>query len=433
MLRHRILIVSTDPGMRRSLNRLMTATGAQTEYIGDLTKLPSEQPSLLVADLRSRSAFTVAQIASVFPSVRLLCIVESRQFRQMVECLALPRCSNVIAYEDPFDPEDFIITVTKLLHGQIFGLQKYFPWGTTLYHMDVRSYDEKGRAVDVLNAYAELAGARGPVRDRITRVAEELIMNALYHAPVDAEGKQKYEQVERKQLAQMTFDPPVRVACASNGQAFAIAVRDEFGSLEKATAVKFLGKGTETQHTPEQRTSGAGLGLVLALKAANRLIFNIAPGVGTEAVALFDLDLGARQAAGLRSLHIFSERRRELAVAEVNADRVPVTPAAQPGRNAPMVPGSTAGAAPGDKAFPLRLWGGAAVMAVLTVIGLFVMLSLISPGFMRTTSTVPPKGALRLPLEEGQHRRVRLQVGSRSLELDVARFGSEVSIKRTDQ
>jgi hypothetical protein len=112
---------------------------------------------------------------------------------------------------------------------------------------------------------------------------------------------------------------------------------------------------------------------------------------------------------------------------------VPITPAAQKPRAVPMVPGSTAGAAPGDKAFPLRLWGGAAVMAVLTVIGLFVMLSLISPGFMRTTSTVPPKGALRLPLEEGQHRRVRLQVGSRSLELDVARFGSEVSIKRTDQ
>jgi hypothetical protein len=34
MLKHRIVIISTDPGMRRGLNRLMTATGLAAIVVG---------------------------------------------------------------------------------------------------------------------------------------------------------------------------------------------------------------------------------------------------------------------------------------------------------------------------------------------------------------------------------------------------------------
>src|SRR5260370_42217064 len=106
----------------------------------------------------------------------------------MIEAVKSPRCTSVITFDEKFEPEDFIITVTKLLHGQVFGLQKYFPWGVTVYNMEIGSYDEKIKALDVLNSYAELLGARGPVRDRMALVAEELIINAMYHAPADASG-----------------------------------------------------------------------------------------------------------------------------------------------------------------------------------------------------------------------------------------------------
>src|SRR5438874_858176 len=82
-----------------------------------------------------------------------------------------------------------------LRHRQVFGLQKYFPWGVTLYNMEIGGYEDKIKALDVLNAYAELAGARGPVRDRMALVAEELIINGMYHAPVDASGKPLYRHM----------------------------------------------------------------------------------------------------------------------------------------------------------------------------------------------------------------------------------------------
>ena len=47
-----------------------------------------------------------------------------------------------------------------------------------------------------------------------------------------------------------------------------------------------------------------------ALKNANKLVFNLAPGAGTEVIALFDLDLLAKGRPGVRAVHIFTERRK---------------------------------------------------------------------------------------------------------------------------
>src|SRR3954463_11442146 len=92
MLRHKILIVSNESAMRRSLKRLMTATGAVTEFVADLSKLPEDSPSLLCVDLRSPSSPKVKDLEKVFPDVRLICIVGVQDFGQIVDCLRLPRC-----------------------------------------------------------------------------------------------------------------------------------------------------------------------------------------------------------------------------------------------------------------------------------------------------------------------------------------------------
>jgi hypothetical protein len=393
MLRHKILIISSDPAMRRSLKRLMTATGASTEFVPDLSKLPSDVPSLVTVDLRSQSAPKLSDLEKVFPEKRLICIVGVQDFAQIVDCLKLPRCGSVITYDDRFEPDDFIITATKLLHGQVFGLQKYFPWGVTVYNMDIQSYEEKIRALDVLNMYAELAGARGAVRDRMALVAEELIINGMYHAPVDEEGKPKFRHMARKDLAKMTFERPVKVTCASNGQHFAVAVRDTYGSLDKDTIVKFLAKGADPKLVPEQeREQGAGLGLVTALKSASKLVFNIAPGTGTEVIALFDLDLLSKGRQGTRSVHIFTERRK-----------IQPAQASAPPRPSPM---------------PLIAGALAVVLIIFGVVGV-----------MRKLHAEPPNVHAEITVGEGESRAVPVQIGDSEVKLKVERKGSNIVIQ----
>jgi hypothetical protein len=313
--------------------------------------------------------------------------------------LKSPRCGSVITYDEQFEPEDFIITVTKLLHGQVFGLQKYFPWGVTLYNMEIGSYDEKVKALDVLNAYAELAGARGPVRDRMALVAEELIINALYHAPVDEDGVPLYQHLPRKELAGKHFERPVKVACASNGQHFAVAVRDAYGSLGKDTVVKFLGKGTHRELEPEQKESGAGLGLVTALKNANKLVFNLAPGSGTEVIALFDLDLLAKGRPGVRAVHIFTERRKLTQPKSAPEDEVPRS----------LRPAS---------ATPLLLGAFAIVVIIFAAVGIVRRMQEGQPADVHAQITVG----------EGESADVPLHIGSSDVKLKVERKGSSLTI-----
>jgi hypothetical protein len=395
MLRHKILIVSSEPSMRRSLKRLMTATGAVTEFVNDLSKLPEEAPSLIAVDLRSSNAPKMAEIEKIFPEVRLIAIVGGQDFGQMIEAVRSPRCSSVITYDEKFEPEDFIVTVTKLLHGQVFGLQKYFPWGVTLYNMEIAGYEEKVKAIDVLNAYAELAGARGPVRDRMALVAEELMINAMYHAPTDDKGKPLYQHLPRKEMSGKVFERGVKVACASNGQLFAVAVRDAYGSLDKETVVKFLSKGTQKSLTPEQKESGAGLGLVTALKNANKLVFNLAPGMGTEVIALFDLDLLAKGRPGVRAVHIFTERRKLPAPAAAQ-EAVSLRPSM-----APLIAGALA-----------------IVLIVFGVVGVVLKLQEPPPADVKAEVTVG----------DGESRAVPVHIGSSDVNLKVERKGSRFVI-----
>jgi len=399
MLRHKILIVSSEPSMRRSLKRLMTATGAVTEFVNDLSKLPDEAPSLIAVDLRAPNAPKMKELDKVFPDVRLIAIVGGTDFGQMVDAVKSPRCSSVITYDEKFEPEDFIVTVTKLLHGQVFGLQKYFPWGVTLYNMEIAGYEEKVKAIDVLNAYAELAGARGPVRDRMALVAEELIINAMYHAPVDDNGKPLYQHLPRKEMSGKTFERTVKLACASNGQLFAVAVRDAYGSLDKETVVKFLSKGTQKSLTPEQKESGAGLGLVTALKNANKLVFNLAPGAGTEVIALFDLDLLAKGRPGVRAVHIFTERRKP----PTPAQREEAAPSLRPSM-APLIAGALA-----------------IVLIVFGVVGVVRKLQ----------EQPPPDVKAEITVGDGESRAVPVHIGSSDVNLKVERKGSHFVITST--
>src|SRR5437870_979389 len=80
MLRHKILIVSSDSAMRRSLKRLMTATGAVTDFVPDLTKPPEDSPSLMTVDLRSASAPKLAELEQVLPDTRVICVVGTQDF-----------------------------------------------------------------------------------------------------------------------------------------------------------------------------------------------------------------------------------------------------------------------------------------------------------------------------------------------------------------
>ena len=304
MLRYHMSVVTRDQGLKRSIKRLTTATGATADFALDTALNPTRPINLAIFD--ARTELPDRRFLSQVPKpAHIIYIVPGEDLAKRVQLFEDVRATSLFCYDERFDDDEFISSATKALHGEIFGLQKYFPWGVTTFSMVVKSYEEKGRAIEIMMRYAQMAGVRGPVRDRIQLVADELMMNALYHAPVDTRGQEKYRGMTQKQLAQLPEVNPIQVQYGCSGRYFGIAVRDGGGSLHRDRALEYLVRARNAAQM-EQKTSGAGLGLVSVLHSVSKLVFNLAPGYSTEVIGLFDMELFARGKVGARSLHLFT-------------------------------------------------------------------------------------------------------------------------------
>ena len=306
MLRYHMVVVTADKDVKRAIKRLTAATGASTEFVKseqDVADLRTVD--LIIFDARDTSPSS-AFLGRVPSACRVLYILRGEDLRNKMHLFESTQTTSLFCYNDQFDDGEFISSATKALRGDVFGLQKYFPWGVTSFTMLVKSYEDKTKAIDIIMSYAQMAGVRGPVRDRMQLVADELMMNALYHAPIDEKGNELHAGKSRKELAQLKHVDPIEVQYGCSGAYFGISVRDGFGSLTRAKSLDYLQRAGTDRAKIEDKTEGAGLGLISVLQSVSKLIFNLDPGFSTEAIGLFDMQLQARGMVGARSLHIFT-------------------------------------------------------------------------------------------------------------------------------
>lgn len=305
MLRYHMTVITRDGALKRSIKRLTTATGATADFVADGAQVSSARP-INLAIFDARYDLPDSRFLSQIPrGARVLYIVSGEDLVHRISLFEDERVTSLFCHDERFDDDEFISSATKALRGEIFGLQKYFPWGVTTFTMLVKNHEEKGRAIEIMMRYAQVAGVRGPVRDRIQLVADELMMNALYHAPTDEKGEEKYRGMTPKQLAQLADVNPIQVQYGCSGRYFGVAVRDGGGSLTRARALEYLARA-RTGAQMEQKESGAGLGLVSVLHSVSKLVFNLAPTYSTEVIGLLDMELFAHGKVGARSLHLFT-------------------------------------------------------------------------------------------------------------------------------
>jgi hypothetical protein len=311
MLRYHMAVVTRDVALKRALKRLTTAMAATADFVMDGAGLvPGKGMDLAIIDARAQTPGK--DLLSRIPAdAKILYIIAEDSLTQRLLLFRDERVTSLFCYDERFDDEEFISSATKALRGEIFGLQKYFPWGVTSFSMKIQNHDEKERAIDIMMEFANLAGVRGGVRDRIQTVADELIMNALYHAPVDTHGEELYRNRPVKELAKLDRVNPVQVQYGCSGRYFGVSVRDACGTLTRFRLLDYLLRAGMTPQEIESKAGGAGLGLVTVVKSVSKLVFNIQPRTSTEVVCLFDMELFARGKMGTRSLHMFVVPERD--------------------------------------------------------------------------------------------------------------------------
>ncbi len=310
-------------GERQFLRRLVTGLTAAGGSVQAVETLKEAYPHLPDTYLVYYHAHTlpddnIQKLATILKGGRRLAVLVPRPgIADMILPLALDQVTSV-ASVGAADGATLAGIASRNFYGNIFGLERYLPYGVRAHTALIGDYHEKAVGMGTIASFARSMNVRRKYLENIERVADELLMNALYDAPLVASQQGLITPDTNGNGMGMPQDRLV-LQYACDGEMFALGVTDHYGALQKDTLIEYVSRCLTSARPLNQETgAGAGLGLYLVCNSVSQLIVNVSPGVATEVIALFNL-----RAPKLRLTHI------SFVAESADASRVPVLAAGQ--------------------------------------------------------------------------------------------------------
>jgi hypothetical protein len=164
--------------------------------------------------------------------------------------------------------------------------------------------DERDETVAKVQEFVGTLGMPKRIGEGFAELTHELLMNAMYDAPVDAEGNPKYAQ-DRKQALNLTEDERPLVSCFTDGHRLVLQVADPFGRLERKHVFAGLARGLAGGEM-DRSHGGAGLGMMVCHNSTGAMFYDVVRGQRTTATGIFDLEMNLREFRTCgKSLHYF--------------------------------------------------------------------------------------------------------------------------------
>jgi hypothetical protein len=307
MLSKRVIVIAGDKLLQKRLIAGSMAAGGAVQAFNSIDELSGrfDAELFLYAIGAANEPGFVSLIAKLPEGSRLVPIIPTANLELMVKLLGDGRIASVLA-ADELSTSTLAASISKLLYGDLFGLEKVMTWGVRVYSSLVGDYNEKSMAIASVGDFAQAMGVRRKYREQIDQCIDEMLMNALYDAPIDGDGKPLFADVPVRERVLLKSNEKAVLQYACDGERFAVSVRDSFGSLKKSTVLAYLDKCLHATGAEQidRKAGGAGLGLYLIANAATEIYFHIFEGSATEVVCTFDLQAPRSQ---LRALGLFEE------------------------------------------------------------------------------------------------------------------------------
>ena len=304
-----ILIVHPDRKTQRMLQRILGVTGYRVDIADDLEQaarlVGNSVPILVVLD---GIAFGAGEITAFFESAKVrgaeACMtLLGGEVEQVPAILGMGSVTNLLVHPMPILGEELTVTTQKLIRGDLFGAEKYLLWGTDLHETFITRASQRAELVGRLAQQVRARGQSARVASVAMLVADELISNAVHNAPVDAAGVHYRKDLPRDQELELDDAHQVRLRWGCDARYIAIEVTDKFGSLDRDTVLGALAK-----KDVRESGGGAGMGVALAYRSCDHLVFNLAPGKRSEIIALIDVRQPTAERVPASSYNVFVER-----------------------------------------------------------------------------------------------------------------------------
>ncbi|MBF0286743.1 MAG: hypothetical protein HQM14_02920 [SAR324 cluster bacterium] len=250
-----------------------------------------------------------------YPEIKSVFMTSDDASTYLATLQQYPFLSNIVSRIDEdrtFTLKNITTTIRKLITNDYFGLEKYLNWGVEVHEIPVTGSKTRSDLVDQMEEDFQKLGVRKQIINKCSAVAEELMMNAIYDAPIDAEGNSLYNHLPRTTEVVLNAEEQGVFRYACDGLLVAISVKDPFGAFGRDTILHYLESCYKGRSgSLQEGKGGAGRGLFYIMETADLMVFNIKPKIQTEVIAIFNIDPNKPKRTKGTSFHYFYQEKQK--------------------------------------------------------------------------------------------------------------------------
>src|SRR5690349_2115636 len=252
-----VAVVTPHRQNRRQVSRSLHSGGIECHFfdrIDTLEDIAAIRPAITIVDcdaFEPEQTLTAVRRLDGISSVVLLS--SSADKSQLLHLIQQHDVGNLVAKHGAIravypmlDERELLVTCEKVLKRNIFGIEKYVgSWGVVLHQLKLRKLADKASVLVEFEQYLNGLDVPESIVQGIITVAEELILNAVIHAPRHPDGTPKYEAIGPHPDLVLEASEEVSISYGCDGQRLMLAVSDNFGRLEKHTLRSYLARAFE--------------------------------------------------------------------------------------------------------------------------------------------------------------------------------------------
>lgn len=140
----------------------------------------------------------------------------------------------------------------------------------------------KKATIEALSIVLDKKAIPKRIANSIIQGTDELILNAIYDAPIDVSGRRYKHGLDRAGEFELKGAEEVEFELITTKTFLQLSVTDSFGSLKKEDFIPLLAKNFSKQDVDSEKESGRGLGLYQILNSGLSLQTIIEPGKRTR-------------------------------------------------------------------------------------------------------------------------------------------------------
>lgn len=169
-----------------------------------------------------------------------------------------------------------------------FGLANLMKENAKIQVVKIPLSSQKQSSVEAVRNYLIAAKFQTRMATLIANAVDELLMNAMFDAPVDELGKQMYKSTSRSTQLKLEGKSAVEMHLGFDGSYVAITAVDLYGSLDKNKLLAHISKiYTDEEYKVKTSVAGAGIGLATVFHSGGSFFFVSESSSRTEVTVFF--------------------------------------------------------------------------------------------------------------------------------------------------